>query len=346
MNVLKLSVLIAIVCISTGCLSQESNRIIYKTVPVFSAWVLSENLPDLDHWDLTAKYDLLFHDTWPLIHVGYDQAEALPYRGLITKLHKESIVEGLKKKEALQKINPDITLLGYLDYREGNFKNFENEGENWWEKGFFPPDSKYWLTDNQGNKIIGWGEDTNLNGRIDDQDKILTYLVDFINPEVQNLVAERAKSMYESGVFDGVFFDWMAENSTTDNAAVDGWNPLLSNEVELQARIDLLKKVREKTAEDFIIMGNTNWGIKSQLVPLMNAVFMECYKGPYNDPYPEDQLQITQDAVIYNQNNLAAPAIVCLEGWRICYEYNPDKLTRIEERNTPENLQMMRFFPP
>ena len=71
---------------------------------------------------------------------------------------------------------------------------------------------------------------------------------------------------------------------------------------------------------------------------------MHLYKEPYNEGYTDQELAAIQSAVIFNQKNLTSPAIVCLEGWRVCNEYNPDLTTRIAERNSTENLKTMRFF--
>ncbi|MBN1499447.1 MAG: hypothetical protein JW982_04805 [Spirochaetes bacterium] len=315
----------------------------YDGVRVFQAWSGVENLDHLDYNEQLAKHSLIFHDTYPLNQASWSD-EGPAYRGLKTQLGKYSIEKAVRINEILKKLNPDIKLIVSLNYREGNFVPRNKETGKWWENGFFPPDSPYWLRNDSGKKIVGWGEDTNLNGKIDDDDGVLTYLVDFTRPEVQDLIAKQALALKESGLYDGIFFDWMNENATSDDASEEGWNPVLTNEEELEARIKLIRKVREKCGDDFIIMGNTNYNIEKKLAPLLNAVFMECYKESYNKPYSGEELEAIQAAVIFNRKNLASPALVCLEGWRTGGKYNPDRQTRIAERNTSENMKMMRFF--
>lgn len=315
----------------------------YSSIKVFQAWTEVENLDHLTPNERLAKHSLVFHDTYPINEASWDGTQSR-YGGLITRLDPYTIEKAMKNNAELRKLNPDIKLLVSLNYREGTYVAKKNETENWWENGFFPPDSPYWLKDKRGNPVIGWGEDTNLDGKIDTNDTILTYLVDFRNPEVQDLVAQKALALKESGLFDGVFFDWMNEDATTDDASKPGWYPILAKEEELAARIAILSKVRALCGDDFLIMGNTNYGKRPVLAPLLNAVFMECYKDSFDRPYTREELEAIQDAVIFNQQNLASPALVCLEGWRTGKKYNADKKTRITERNTPENLRMMRFF--
>jgi hypothetical protein len=345
MKKLRILYLIIILILTFNTVGYSSPaKTVYDTARVFQAWSGVENLDALSSQEQMAKHSLVFHDTYPLLNVSWNPGTGKPYRGLITTLDRSSIANGLKIRSQLKKLNPDIKLIVSLMYREGTYLTRENEGVNWWEKGHFPPESPYWLKDKNGKHIIGWGEDTNLNGKIDDKDTILSYLVDFTNPAVQELVSDQAKALKESGLFDGVFLDWMGEYPTTDDASIQGWNPILSRETELAARVAIIKKIRQKTGDDFIIMGNMNYAKNPTLASLLNAVFMECYKGPYNATYSHDELAQIQAAVIFNQQRLAAPALVCLEGWRICNEYNPDLKTRISERNSPDNQRMMRFF--
>lgn len=49
-----------------------------------------------------------------------------------------------------------------------------------------------WLNDQEGNPIIGWGEDTNGDGKIDQNDTILHFLIDLTNAEVADFSINRA----------------------------------------------------------------------------------------------------------------------------------------------------------
>ncbi len=337
------------VCIISGILlvsgyyALNQPEIEYNTVPVFQAWSHVENLDNLTKLQQISKHDLVFHDSYAILEVTWDDTGE-PYRGLKTALYQNNMASALEIRNELKELNPNIKILVAILYREGNYVSLANEGENWWEKGHFPPDSAYWLKNSTGDRVIGWGENTNLNGHIDEDDTILSYLVDFTNPEVQDLISNKAKAYKDSGLFDGIFLDWMGEFSTTDDAAVPGWDPILTQPEELAARVAILTKIREKTGDEFLILGNMNNDENSILAPLLNGAFMECPKNSYSDTYSNEQLSKIQSAVIFNQKHLAEPALVCLEGWEVSSEYNPSQTTRIVERNSPENLQTMRFF--
>lgn len=338
-------IVLALLLISCTISESEPEPVTYNTIKVFQAWSGVENLEHLSYWEQLAKHSLVFNDTYPLNHATWNPEAGGPqYRGLFTDLNQGSLEEAAQINQELKLFNPDLKLLVSLMYREGSYKTLENEGVNWWEKGHYPPESPYWLKDTNGNHVIGWGEDTNLNGVIDSDDEVLNYLIDFSNSEVQELISKKARSIYNSGLFDGIFLDWMSEYTTTDDPTIPGYDPILSQEEELAARISLIQKIRDKTGPEFLIMGNTNYQKREILTPMLNAVFMECHKSPYYGTYTFEVLKEIQEAVIYNQNTLLPPALVCLEGWRICEEYDADKSTRINERNSEENLKMMRFF--
>jgi len=292
---------------------------------------------------MLAKHDFVFGGMEQLLRINWDWNQN-QYSGLVTRLDS-SLLSGAKLRLAeLRELNPDIKLLVELRYREARFLSKENEGSGRRGKGDFPPDSEYWLRTKEGKPIIGWGEDTNENGLIDPNDKVLSYLIDFTNPKVQQLVVQQAKALKESGLFDGIMLDWISESATSDDASIEGWEPVLSSEVELNARMELLKSIRNAVGDDFLIIGNTNQKILNKIAPLLNAAFMENHKPHYNQNYTDAQLQEIQKAVIFNQNNLREPKAVCVEGWRVHDVYNPDLDTRIKERNSDENLQLMRFF--
>ena len=98
----------------------------------------------------------------------------------------------------------------------------ETQVENWWEVGYFPPDSPYWLKDGNGKPILGWGEDTNGDGKIDANDTVLSYLIDFTNPDMQNLMVNQAVALYASGLFDGIMLDWWNEDYATSAIGMIG----------------------------------------------------------------------------------------------------------------------------
>lgn len=314
----------------------------YETVSVFHAWTPAEDV-EADELIL-ARYDLAFGSPYQLLRTYFEPRAEEPYVGLATALSEEAHAEAAKRREDLLDRNPGLKLLVEIRYKDAWFVAEADEGEGWWEKGYFPPDSDYWLRDENGNRVVGWGEDTNLDGTIGPGDDVLYYLIDFTNPAVQDLIAEQAAAVEDSGLFDGIMLDWMSEWATTDDATIAGWDPVLSDAVERQARLELISKIRARTSDDFIIIGNSNYSRNPTLTPLLNGVFMECYKDRFDRGYTDDELAEIEAAVIFNQENCAEPVHVCLEGWRVCEAYDADRETRIQERDSPENRQWMRFF--
>ncbi len=310
-------------------------------VPVFQAWNDAEVTTGETEAEMLAKHAVVFGGMERLAGIHWDWNQS-PYSGLRTRLDTSLMPAARKRIAEIRKLNQDIKLLVELRYREGRFVSAQNEENG--KTGYLPPDSKLWLRTAEGKPVIGWGEDTNENGIIDPDDKVLSYLVDFTNPELQQLVVQQAMAIQKSGLFDGIMMDWMNENATSDDASTEGWNPYLKDEVELKARMELLQNIRNAVGDEFLIMGNTNQRMMSKLAPLLNAAFMENHKPNYKENYTDEQLQQIQEAVIFNQEHLHEPKIVCVEGWRVHDEYNPDRDTRIKERNSDENLQTMRLF--
>ena len=221
----------------------------------------------------------------------------------------------------------------------------EADVENWWEIGYFPPDSPYWLKDNNGKPVVGWGEDTNGNGKIDENDEILSYLIDFTNPEMQNLMVNRAVALDKSGLFDGIMLDWWNEDYATSPIGVNNWSAtILTPEAELEARLAILRKIRQQVDDDFLILVNANMRQIPKSAPYVNGLFMECYKQEHNKGYNLDQILQIEKTLLWAEQHLREPRINCLEGWRVVTDYRGDLDTRVAERNSPENLQWMRMM--
>ena len=221
----------------------------------------------------------------------------------------------------------------------------EADVENWWEVGYFPPDSPYWLKDSNGKPVVGWGEDTNGNGEIDENDKVLSYLIDFTNPEMQNLMVNQAVALDKSGLFDGIMLDWWNEDYATSSVGVDDWSAtILTREAELEARLVILRKTREQVDDDFLILVNANMRQIPKSAPYVNGIFMECYKPEHNKGYSLDQVLQIEKTLLWAEQHLREPRINCLEGWRVVTEYMGDLNTRVAERNSSENQQWMRMI--
>ena len=314
---------------------------------IFQAWNGIENKPDADELHRLVQHDLAFAHPYTLLKVTWDISEAQPYPGLATALNPSQLEAARQRKQELLSLNPNLLLLVEIRYRDARYVSRKNEAsvENWWEVGYFPPDSPYWLRDSNGNPVIGWGEDTNGDGRIDENDKVLGYLIDFTNLEMQDFMVKQAVALDASGLFDGILLDWWNEDYATSSVAVDDWSQtILTPAAELEARLAILRKVREQVADDFLILVNTNMRQAPKSAPDVNGLFMECYKPEHDKGYNFDQILQIEKTLLWAEQHLREPRINCLEGWRVVTDYMADLNTRVAERNSTENLRWMRMI--
>ena len=114
----------------------------------------------------------------------------------------------------------------------------------------FPEDWPGWIRDENGN----------IFREIEDDGEPETGgLLDFTHPIVQDLIVKQAIAVAKCGLYDGIFFDYWAEDWTV-LFGWDGkqWRYFRTLEEELQAREIIVKRIRENTRPNFLIMGNTN----------------------------------------------------------------------------------------
>ena len=319
-----------------------------RTYPsIFQAWNGIENRREEDELSRLARHQLAFAHPYALLRISWDISHKQPYQGLATGLNPNQYNQARERKQQLFSLNPNLQLLVELRYRDAKYLSAENENQaqNWWEFGFYPPDSPYWLKDREGRPVIGWGEDTNGDGTIDENDAHLHFLIDFTNTEVQQLIVDKAVSLQKSGLFDGIMLDWWNEDSATSPISVDDRSAtILTPEAELEARLSILRKIREQVGDDFLILVNANTRQIPKSASYVNGIFMECYKPEYHKGYNLNQIKRIESTLHWAEQHLKTPRINCLEGWRVVTDYLGDQNTRIAERNSPENQQWMRMI--
>ena len=314
---------------------------------IFQAWNGIENRPKVGEPHRLTLHDIAFAHPYALLGISWNISEAQPYAGLATALNPSQLKAARQRKQQLLSLNPNLLLLVEIRCRDAKYLSRENESqvENWWAVGFYPPNSPYWLKDSNGKPVVGWGEDTNGNGKIDENDTVLSYLIDFTNPEMQNLMINQAVALGRSGLFDGIMLDWWNEDYATSPVSVDDWSAtILTPAAELEARLAILRKIREQVDDDFLILVNANMRQIPKSAPYVNGIYMECYKPEYNEGYNLDQILQMEKTLLWAEQHLKEPRINCLEGWRVVTDYMGDLNTRVAERNSPENQQWMRMI--
>lgn len=366
--------IILLVCliIVVGCSNTDKIEVLHKQIDmpdtnrseknpkVFMAWSPAENLGAPDNLEdflamsiedrarILATHDLMF--TFPeMMGVTWYIDKENPYPMLSTQLvdfytDTPDISKSLRVKESILDINPNYKLLAEIHVREHFYVDPTTITVQTphWEYGALPPDSEYWLLDASDNKVPSWGEDTNGNGVIE-ENEAQAFLIDFRDSDYQKLVVNKAIALYESGLFDGVFFDWWTEthNSLTNIDYTNVYAPL---EEEIAARVELLKKIRKALPEDFLIIVNANYNTLPETGQYINGIYMECFKELDAIGYSDVQLRKIESTLLWANDNLREPILNCLEGWRDVEIYNADMQTRIDERNSEKNLQHMRML--
>ena len=96
--------------------------------------------------------------------------------------------------------------------------------------------------------------------------------------------------------------------------------------------------------DDFLILVNANDRTVPLSAPLVNGLFMECWKPDYAAGYTRDALRNAEKTLAWAEGNLRTPRINCPEGWRVVGDYKADRARRVVDRGTAENLRWMRLF--
>lgn len=169
----------------------------------------------------------------------------------------------------------------------------------------FPEDSPYWLRDENGEIMPAWDMGLmNLN-----------------HPGWQQWVIDRAVAIDRCGLYDGIFIDGWAEYATKRNGTFPG-------------QIAILKGIRERVRDNFLIMVNTNAHESPASAEYINGLFMETV-FPYHERRPdvlERRLTKIENTLKWAESTVREPRINALEGR---HDYN-------EPLDSPRNTQWMR----
>ena len=273
------------------------DRIKSRNYPsIFSAWHNIINLPTLSYSERLAYHDL--HFCCPLFGLGFAETE----QGI-------RLVGDLKaarnQRGTILEQNPNMLFLVGIYYYGAHPDQH-------------PEDWPYWLRDENGNRVqdAGWSE----------------LLVDFTIPEAQDFFVQQAIAIAECGLYDGVFFDWWSEE----------WNALYNRrtgeryydlEVEVNAKVSILRRIREAVGNDFLILVNTNRSKVPRSAPYVNGTFMETLRD-HNGGYTYAGLSEIESTLLWSEENFQYPQINSLEGWGI----------ETEPLDSMTNSRWMRLF--
>ena len=274
-------------------------RIQNRTFPsVFQAW---DHVVGQNHLTLDQRYAL--HDLFftPFFHLGWNFDLRAPTYGLATSL-SGSPDAGCQSRQQLLDINPNMVFLRDVTIHAQHTKDA------------FPPDSDFWLRDQNGAIITDTGAP----------------LVNFLKPEVQDLLVKRAVAVEQTGLYDGIMFDGFSHNAT--NFIGRPFHNATDEEI-IQVHLNILKTVRSQVPDDFLILVNANRTKATRYTEYVNGTFMETGKD-YPGGYTHEGLKEIESTLIWSEENFRSPQINCLEGWGMS----------IEPPDGPNNLRWMRVF--
>ena len=178
----------------------------------------------------------------------------------------------------------------------------------------YPEDWQYWLRDEEGNRIQdeGWKE----------------LLIDYTHPGAQDYFVQEAIAIAKCGIFDGIFLDWWAGENREDTLGEPGTADLYHSNTA-DARISLLRRIREAVGDDFLIIANTTTHKVPRSAPYLNGAFMETFGN-----YSREHLIEIENALSWYEENFRYPQVNCLQAVSI-----PN-----EPLNSPRNQQWARMF--
>ena len=187
---------------------------------------------------------------------------------------------GLQERDEFIAANPNAVFLMHL---------LEMRGApiNYWGK-----DSPYWVRDSAGN-IVPDGPLTPDIG-----------LVNFTHPGVQDIIVQQAISVSKCGLFDGIIFDWWREESSVLRGYV-------SAEAQLQARLNILRRIRAATRPNFLIQVNSNWVILPHTGKYINGLSMEVGIPNWGQTLAKREELVTrvEKAIVWGEEHLREPRI-------------------------------------
>ncbi len=187
--------------------------------------------------------------------------------------------------EKIRRLNPDIKILAYITSQEVIGDIYQNQWHfygNLRKRLVDNIDNSWWLKDKAGNKISFWPGTYMLNitngcGSSAAGDKWNEYLPTFVKNEI-----------YDSGLWDGVFYDnlwgdvtWV-RNGDMDINRNGNIRPIAEiNREWANGNKAMLVRSRELMGNNFIIMGNGM--VYDGYQPYLNGMMFESFPSPWEN---------------------------------------------------------------
>ena len=292
------------ICDIPPTLPSVRERIESRTFPsVFHAW---DRILGLDHLTDDQRYALNDLDFSADFNVSWLTTPTEPYWGTSTSLGGV-LSRGRASYQQQLAINPNMVFL------------FTVRFHTHFTEDVYPPGSDFWLRDENGEVI---------------KHHTGSPFINFLKPEVQDLLVKRIIGVERCGLYDGIMIDQFA-NHGAGRSHIYG----VSREEMIQAFLNIFQAVRQQVRDDFLILINTNRSKATRYTEYVNGTFMEAgadyqYMSGMPGGYSYDGLKGIESTLSWSEENLRSPQINCLEGWGIPAE-PPD---------SPENQRWMRVI--
>ena len=269
-HILCLFVLYVHVAIASSVQERLDNR---NFPSIFMPWHYSMNLPP----SVSSQENVAYHDLiWsPESLLEFERTET-------GKIRLAGDFDFTREDlDEYRSYNPNILFIIALRMRDMTF------GSYFYRKIM---DEYIAITDEAGNAVL------DTSGR--------RFLIDFVDPKMQDLIVQQAIAIAKSGFYDGIFFDYWDESGVS----LRGYRTF---EEEQAARTAILKGIRATVGDDFLIIVN-NTGKLTRAAPYINGLFMEGFREELDD-YQHTGLIELENILLWTEENFREPQINCLE---------------------------------
>lgn len=166
-----------------------------------------------------------------------------------------------------------------------------------------------------------------------------TLMINFEHPDWPGLMGQKAANYRQAG-YDGIMLDWWHDGAGNNRR---------SPEAVQKARLAILRAMREKAGDAFILLGNVNWNVDDPTSQYLSGVFLELWKSQTETGYAvtiadegahggTPSIERMENVLLYWDGALQWPRIVAFEPWKITQG------DFVASRDTPENRKLAALF--
>ena len=259
----------------------------------FTEWVMNRH--EWSYAEMTAAHDMFWSPFFQLRYQKTDKGISLV----------GDMVEARRQHDELIKLNPNMLFIRGIAYiRAAPHTDVVKE--------LYSGDNFPWIRSEDGSMVFGTPPERHTD-----------LLIDFTHPIAQDIIVGQAVAIAESGLWDGIIFDYWNEQGVI----LEGYRTL---EEEQRARVKILQRIRAAVGDDLLIL--VNCGCKLTLAtPYINGITLELYREQWKN-YTHEGLMELEDILLWAEENLQEPQVNELEARGIGSELP----------TSPNNLQGMR----